>query len=192
MDKLLELQNIVNKLREGSEILIFKIKVSPALSDYLKKAHHNRFNLREARDILNSMIPTRVNPLTEILQNRMDHFEKIYGINALKLAQQVYIELDDLCYIVSALVMMYHFMLDHYNDTFQGDISKKKNVSVKMTGANFNCDENEIVVNNPLRYDKKKYFEVYNELLIPTNNNMALHGLIEKGYFHQFLSLIEQ
>ena len=189
-ERLYELQDILDKIKEGSEILIFKVKISSTLSDYLRNTYSNGFDLEGARNMLEYLKRSKNRGISSDLDDDYVHFTEVYGIDPVTLDKMIGDELKDLSYIVRSFGIIYLFMIDYYNDHYHGDPSYRKKVPAGLVGTDYNCETNEIIINNPLRYDRKTFLEIYKQLIIPSIHNMGLHGIIEAGYPKRFLEIL--
>jgi hypothetical protein len=189
-DKLDELQDILDKIKENSDVLVFKVKVSSKLNDFLKRTYNNGFDLSGSWNMLCSIISAMLNKHDMDIENTIIHFEEVYDINPLLLYSAVRDEFKNLYYIVTSIGNIYLHMIDYYNDTYQGDVRNKKRATSNMLRTTFNPTECQIVVNNPLRYDRENFIRIFKIVTTPSSHNLGLHGLIEAKYPEKFLEIL--
>lgn len=190
-DKLDELQNILDKIRDNSEVLVFKIKVSSKLTDFLGKAYSNGFDLKGSWNMLCGIFSSIVNKHNNGVERTVVHFKEVYNMDPCTLFTEVWEEFKDLSCVVAHIEHVYMHMVDYYQDTYQGDVSSRIHVTSNMLRTTFNPYESEIVLNNPLRYDLETFWKVFKIVTgTKTAQNLGLHGIIDEKYPEKFLKII--
>lgn len=181
----------MDKLEEESEVLVFKIRVSSKLTEFLGKAYSNGFDLKGAWNMLCGIFSSIVNKHDNGVERTVVHFKEIYNTDPCTLFTEVWEEFKDLCCVVSHIEHVYMHMDDYYQDTYQGEESNRIHVTSNMLRTIFNPYESEIVLNNPLRYDLETFWKVFKIVTgSKTSSNLGLHGIIDEKYPEKFLKLI--
>lgn len=190
-DRLYGLLDIVDKLEEESEVLVFKIKVSSKLTDFLGKAYSNGFDLKGSWNMLCGIFSSIVNKHNNGVERTVVHFKEVYNMDPCTLFTEVWEEFKDLSCVVAHIEHVYMHMVDYYQDTYQGDVSSRIHVTSNMLRTTFNPYESEIVLNNPLRYDLETFWKVFKIVTgTKTAQNLGLHGIIDEKYPEKFLKII--
>jgi hypothetical protein len=185
--KALEILSIVEQMETGRSFMIFRIKTSSYLQDYVTKIVRNKGSIKDALETLRSCTPIHGQEISRMMLNKMQYFESTYGINPKELCQIIFMELDDLIKILGGLEAAYIEVIDDYNETVSYEFSERR-INRRLFSIFYNPVESEIVLENLLKCDKSVLFNKIAQLKI--NTPPGLSGFVLNGYYEKFYDIL--
>lgn len=186
--RIYEMLTIVDQMDRGNNIIIFKLKLSIKLNEFLIKTKRKDFNVKESLKILRETIPKHNQPLSQVASNRMLMFQETFGDDVMDLSRIIWEELDTLVKIMEALEVAYRHMIDQYNQKIDNKFLNASIMNYDAFSITFNPDELEIIIHNPLKYNSEKFLEILQQHV--DENPICMQGYIERGYYDKFWQIL--
>ena len=175
--QLQELGETYEKLLEQMSVMYFPIRLSEDLLTYL-----------EQLDDLNYQ-PSPATAMEVLMRTPEEIFIETFGVSNNDLADKIEDELDDLKFIIDAIINTNNVMIDDHNRKIAHKLSAKERFEYIEADVSLDISVPAITFNNLFHLSQKEMVDKIKE--IEESQNIWIKAFVKNGYFTKFWNILD-